>query len=546
MSWQNEALAFAAALLLAWELVRNARQGKIATVKLPHLALVPMVFTLIAALQWAAGMLTFGGEVFVIYCYALLCSLCVSIGYAQGITDKTESDRSAATPLIEPLSWSLLLAAMASVFILLTQNFMIDGAALWVTNTDNYSRPGSHLGQPNHAATLQVLGMASAIFLQARGRFSNFTTAALLLLFGIGMAVTQSRTSILSLGALLLWWTWKQPQIAPRTPRWTAAAISALIVALFMVWRHLFNSFHMMGSGGAQIRGLSDIRTEIWRQLIQAVWQKPWLGWGINQTASAHNTIADRYPSVGDATYSHNLILDMALWVGLPLTALLLLLTGMWVWRRARATKSLLPWYGLALALPVAVHSMLEYPFAYAYFLVPAMLGLGLTERALGERSLRLPLKAAAAILLISTITMIWAALEYIRAEEDFRVVRFETVRIGQTPVAYEPPKIVLLTHVGALLKAFRLPITQNMPTNDLSLLRAVASQNAIAAMNARYALALALNGQRVEAERQLAVIRAQYGEQNYLASCLPMHEALSAQKMDWNPDCSLQAQSAK
>ncbi len=44
---------------------------------------------------------------------------------------------------------------------------------------------------------------------------------------------------------------------------------------------------------------------------------------------------------------------------------------------------SLSPRYCLALTLPVAVHSMLEVPFAYAYFLVPVMFAVGALEGAL-------------------------------------------------------------------------------------------------------------------------------------------------------------------
>lgn len=542
LSWLNEVLVFIAALLLSWRLLLKGWLQPSATLHFPRLALVPITLALLAVMQWLGGILPYGGEVFVIFCYALLCSMCLTVGFAQGGAATAADGKAVTTPLADLLAWALLVAAMVSAFILLAQNFMLDGPSVsWLTYSANanYKRPGGHLFQANHAATLQVLGMVSALFLQARGRLSNFTTAALLLLFAIGMATTQSRTSVLSLGALVLWWSWKQAFIAPRTPRWVGVASGALIAAIFMAWRSLFNS--VMGADTA-LPGLKSLRFETWPQLAHAAWSKPWLGWGINQTASAHNAVAGGYPPTGEAyAYSHNLILDMALWVGLPLTALLLLLTGVWVWRRARATRDSLPWYGLALALPVAVHSMLEYPFAYAYFLMPVMLGLGLAEGALGGRSLRLHTKAAAAILFVSTALLAWSVVEYLRAEEDYRVVRFETLRVGQTPVTYDPPKMLLLTQVGAMLKAFRLEAKPNMSAGDLTLLRTVSAQNTTPAINSRYALALALNGQRAEAQRQLAAMRAQYGEQDYLNACTRMKTELQTHKIDWQPDCSPQ-----
>ncbi|WP_413857737.1 Wzy polymerase domain-containing protein [Candidatus Aalborgicola defluviihabitans] len=41
-------------------------------------------------------------------------------------------------------------------------------------------------------------------------------------------------------------------------------------------------------------------------------------------------------------------------------------------------------WYCLAVVVPVAVHSMVEFPFAYAYFLVPVMFALGALDGHLG------------------------------------------------------------------------------------------------------------------------------------------------------------------
>ena len=542
VSWQNEVLAFAAALVLSWNWVLNTRRQASAALSLPWLALVPMGLAVLAGLQWAGGMLAFGGEAFIIFCYALLCSLCIGIGFAQGAALRTELAPPAVASFGERLAWTLMLAAMVSVLILLTQSLMLDAASVsWLTNSSagNAMRPGAHLFQANHAATLMVLGMASAVYLHARGRLSKFSIAALLLLLGIGMATTQSRTSVLSLGALLLWWIWKQPQIAPRTPRWTGALMGSLIVAVFMAWRTLFNAVHMMGAGIEQV-GIQSIRFATWPQLASATLDHPWLGWGINQTASAHNATADRYPPTGEAyAFSHNLILDMALWVGLPLAALLTLLTGVWVWRRARATQTPLAWYGLALALPVAVHSMLEYPFAYAYFLVPTMLGLGISEGALDGRSLRLPRKMAAAILLMSTAVLSWSVVEYVQAEEDFRVVRFETLRIGQNPVAYAPPEMRLLTQVGALLKVFRQEAAPHMSADDFTMLRAVALHYPTDAIKFRYVLALALNGKRAEAERQLAVIRAQHGEQSYTNACAALQTKLQAYKINWQPHCA-------
>ena len=54
-----------------------------------------------------------------------------------------------------------------------------------------------------------------------------------------------------------------------------------------------------------------------------------------------------------------------------------------------------------------------------------------------------------------------------------------------------------------------------------------------------RYALALALNGQRTEALRQLAVLRAQHGEEAYIPLCQNVTAQLQTHKLEQLGDCS-------
>lgn len=402
-------------------------------------------------------------------------------------------------------------------------------------------RPGGNLGQTNHLATLLVMGMASGVYLQLRQQWTSGTTAFIALFLGAGLAATESRTGLLSLAALSAWWLWKQPYIAPHMPRSGAIGLTVAVVAMFLVWPSLFNAVHMMGDSAIESRlsSLNDARLAIWVQLGEAALLKPWWGWGINQTAHAHHAVAHLHGASTPLTFAHNLLLDLALWVGLPLTGVFTALAAIWAWRRTTATRTLTPWYGLAIALPVAVHSMLEYPFAYAYFLVPLMLGIGVAEGALGGRVwLRLRPRTAGGLLLVTTLLMTWSAAEYIKAEEDYRVGRFEMLRIGATPTAYERPNIAMLTQLGALLQGIRLPLTSDMPASDLELLRTVALSNPLPTVKYRYAMALALNKRPAEATRQLQVLRAQHGEIDTGYFCDQLRHTLQAE-IAWQPECA-------
>jgi hypothetical protein len=160
---------------------------------------------------------------------------------------------------------------------------------------------------------------------------------------------------------------------------------------------------------------------------------------------------------------------------------------------------------------------MLEFPFAYAYFLVPVMFAVGALEGAVGAKpAFSLGVKPALALVFVTTGVMAWSVVEYIAIEEDFRIVRFEALRIGTTPASYQRPHVVLLTQLDALLHGGRIVPKPGMSAEEVELARKVALRFPWPATQNRYAQSLALNGNPDEAIRQLRVMRALHGEKTY------------------------------
>ena len=543
-SWHSEAATFTAGLFLAWQAVMPKIWSDPAhRFSLPFLALPLTFLWIIAALQWGFGIIPFGGELLTIFFYTYFCTICLAFGYVEFSIYGNSIAKEKQSKLLVVVAWCVLAAAGCSVFIAICQAFNLWESSAWIARMEDMRRPGGNMGQPNHLATLLIMGMASAAYLRERAQWSASTTVSIALFLGAGLATTESRTGLLSLLILLTWWLWKQALVAPQASRWGAMGITAAVMAMFLLWPTFFNAIHIMGDSAIKNRlsSMNDSRFQIWPQLGEAVLQKPWLGWGIHQTAQAHNAVAHRYGASAPFTFGHNLVLDLALWVGLPLTGLFVVCAAVWTLRRTKATRDMTSWYGLAIALPVAVHSMLEYPFAYAYFLAPVMLGLGAAEGALGGGTwMRLRLKTALSILLVTTVLMAWSAVEYLNAEEDYRLARFEMLRLGETPTTYDPPKFVLLTQLGSLLDSIRLPLKSNMTASDMDLLRAVVLRYPWATTEYRYAMALALNNKPAEAARQLQVLRFQHGERIYLNYCHQMRHNLINSNIEWQPECEL------
>jgi hypothetical protein len=320
---------------------------------------------------------------------------------------------------------------------------------------------------------------------------------------------------------LATWWVLRRA-VFPSMFRWRWVVVCVLaLVGWMLIWPEVLVSVHEVGAVSADVAPRTAVGTRwvVWPQLWEAVWMKPWFGWGVRATSTALSSVLDGSSLSEPFTYAHNVVLDMAIGMGLPLTVIALVAVGVWGWSKVQRTDSPEDWFAVALLLPFVVHSMLEYPFAYAYLLVPAMLAVGMLEHGgTNEMRRKIPQKLVTGFLVVFSGLVIGVSLEYVEIEEDFRVARFEALNVGKTAAAYKRPDIVLLTQMRALLEATRATPQPNMPLETLELLRATASRFPWEPVQNCYALSSALNGNLAEAHRQLNVMRAMRGRVRYEA----------------------------
>ena len=219
---------------------------------------------------------------------------------------------------------------------------------------------------------------------------------------------------------------------------------------------------------------------------------------------------------IEQVNYTHNLLLDLLVMLGIPLGGAVIVAAGIWFVRRATrlGEAGFIATAGLFILLPFLVHTQLELPHAYAYFLVPAGILFGLFEagtRRPTDPSVTLHRSAVAGIAACWIALMGALVFEYVKAEEDFRVNRFENRRLGSTPAEYEYPTFTLLTQFGDMLDAMRLRATRGMGAADVEKLERASRRYTWAPLQFRTALAQALNGRPEAAARSLRVIRDLY-----------------------------------
>lgn len=519
VSWHSEAAGFAAAFAMACAILFEQAKTRTFVLQMPRSAVLFLAFGLVVLIQAALGTIEFWGDAAVLELYAGLCVVGLSSGFIQARrTSQLGNDglRWRGDHPVVPLAWTLLACSMASAVFALVQAFDVWSDIGWIARMPGLRRPGANLGQPNHLGTLLLMGLASLLYLRERRKLQPLLATTAFAVLALGLAATESRTALLGVLLMSAWALAGRAKRMISMPAPATLAGTAVLVGLYVAWPLLMAAGGTF-EAGATVNPRAGWRLIVWPQLLQAIAMRPLEGWGLHEVAKAHNVVASGYEASEPYTYAHNLILELAIGWGIPLTLLAIGVVGIWLWRRLQAARTAVHWYCLAAVLPFCVHSMLEFPYAYAYFLLPVTFLVGVFDAETSGPALpRAATWGAAAALLPVIVLAPLSVYDYLRVEEDFRVARFEALRIGRKPDDYVRPKVMILTQLDALLDAARLEPRVGMPPSELRLARQAAQRYPWPATQNRYALALALNGSSSEAARQLQVIRTLHGEATY------------------------------
>jgi hypothetical protein len=197
---------------------------------------------------------------------------------------------------------------------------------------------------------------------------------------------------------------------------------------------------------------------------------------------------------------AHNVFLDLVLWSGFPLGLMISAGLVWWMWRTFRTVRRAEDVLLLMLLLVLANHAMLEYPFSYAYLLLPAGLVVGMLDARLtspvlqtGGRWIGLCLSGLMAVLLSLVIR------DYSRVEASYLALRFEFANLA-TAAPREPPEVVLLTHLRELIRYARYEPHPGMSDEELAWMVSVVNLYPSAGNIHKLAAAMAWNKRPDEA----------------------------------------------
>lgn len=498
LSFQSEAWMAVVTTVIGVVVLTKSRELSLTGLDLILALAVPLPFV-----HYAIGLVPFAGQAWTSSAFLLGALLAVLVGRQWN----------SWKPLWmgDVLFGGFLVAAIASAGLQLYQWMWLASERgifdIWVFGFAQ-DRPYANLAQPNLTATLLLWGILASGWGVHRGHMGRAAAAAAVTLLVFGIALTQSRSGLLGLfaiGATAFWWRKLWPD---RRLVYGALALVPLHLVCVQASQWL-STMLLFGNAGTMVtRTMGEVRPMLWAMEIEAIFARPWLGYGWNQALAAHLELAEHYPDLPALfVQTHNLFLDFIVWAGLPIG---LLMTGACVaWAvsvltRVRTAEQAM--YVMVLAV-VGLHSMVELPLHYAYFLLPTCLVAGALSGQLQvwpilgqSRALwgaGVALFAGAAALLIIIVD------DYFQVETTtFRLrMQFAGKPLGPTP----PPDVKVLTQFRSILDASLLQSSSNFSGRDLERARDVTSVVITYRNLSNLTLVLALHGHVPEAQCWMA-----------------------------------------
>lgn len=380
-------------------------------------------------------------------------------------------------------------------------------------------RPSAYFDQPNHAATFLLGGTVAALYLRHIERLPTWAAWPLIALLSAGLQLANSRTAWLALVLITLLWAHKGRLLRPAATRLqTFQPLWGIWLVNVLMRLGLDHVLPLFSGPSALARTLEadPIRLGLWQQIGLGAMDRFWGGHGWLQTASAQYTGALQHTFRGSVgtNFAHNLVVDFAAWMGVPLAVLatLLLVRLAWLWvRRIEQPQQL---FALAIALPFVVHCGLEYPYAYAYLLLPYAVYLGLAYTPTPHKGSAPASKVRAVWALLGWATLglsVWTAQHYLALEEDIRLLRFLDRRINNT-AAPEPNRYSPFDQLTLIKTALQNAPQPGMSASDMATLVQLRNRYCGAAYQARYVTALLLNQHAQQASTEYARFVAVHG----------------------------------
>lgn len=473
---------------------------------IPRIAQLPMALIALVVLQWFLAKIAYFDQALLYVMYLLFAALLMLLGARL-------RDCLGLPKLAQVLAVVLLLGAELNALVGVLQHFS------WHTPLDSVivvkmsAVVYGNLAQPNHFASYIALGLISLGFLFQQKKLKPIYVTLLVVPMLFVMTMSASRSSwlyLLSMATMAWWWSRRDASLKP------LLRYSLLLIAGFGLM-HLMAQLQVMTAETGSVNTVGrllnhqqtgDIRLYLWHEAWLMFTHSPLLGVGFGQFAWQHFQILPELKQsniLGLYNNAHNLIMQLAAEAGMAGLLILFVSLGVWLKVARRATLDTAHWWGYAILGVLAIHSLLEYPLWYSYFLAVAAFLLGMFDETRYQLAFRFVGRISlASVLLASLLLLLQLKTGYKNLEQALAIKPVPNAAATSSQMRdalISLHGVPLLSPYAELFMSDRMAIDEQNVKEKLALNTRVMHFVPIALVVYRQALLLAQDGQMEQAK---------------------------------------------
>jgi len=433
-------------------------------VEVPRSVLLPLGILLLLLFQMAQGRLIYWqqGAIGAMYLLWSVAMMCVGRALRQ---------RFGWDGFCKLSAWAVCVGALLSAVIGALQLVDLKMGGLIVPMIG--TRVHANLGQTNHFASYLCLGLFATIYLGCSRKLNVFAAGitAILLLLLVTLSGSRSVWLYLAAGVSLSVWAHlraksSQTKILILS---VAAAVSILFVSHLVVGILPEESTLREATVVARISAIEEgpsHRLFIWSNSLNVFKSAPL--WGVGFKGLAGNSFLQAGPLPAGipeeiTDNAHNLVIHFLAEFGLPGGILLIGAAIFWWVPRFREKAGIHGWWALSVVAILCVHSLLEYPLWYGYFLGPFALFVGAGDSAvwyIGSASRSRIVVAALCIGIVWTLASVFS--DYRRVERLGVVAEAGSMRTDVRSAAVEVSRSTLFPDIVELGLSRTISVDRN------------------------------------------------------------------------------------
>jgi O-antigen ligase len=480
--------------------------------ELPRVVLLPIGMVLLLLVQYLLGKVSSLEQTLLLTMYFLWMALLVMLGHRLRVE--------LGLPLVVTvLAWFLAVGAELNTLAGIIQHFRLHTFLDSIVTVKVATAVYGNIAQPNHFANYIALGLASLGLLHIRGALRGWLTALLVTPLLFVLVLSGSRSAwlyLLFMAAIAYLWQRRDKSHWPLFKY-------ALFVLLGFALMHLVVQIPWLQGASDKVttlqrlfgeasNGSSSIRTYLWKESWLIFTHFPLLGAGFGQFAWQHFQLCAELRDLSIAglyNNAHNLVMQFAAETGLAGLSILFATLGIWLMQARREERSIYQWWGFVVLAILCIHSLLEYPLWYGYFIGIAAIAIGVMESRGGRLKLRSKGRILVVILLLLGVVLTAQLfIGYKKLESSLAIHPLTSDDATYAPRLRESlddaSRYALLRPYADLYESSLIEVSNDHLDEKLALNENTMSFVPIGSVVYREALLLALDGRLAEAKIQL------------------------------------------